>query len=76
MNAEKKYASRGLEGARWATATLHGGGQAAHPEISRCLYRGGQPGGATSRRRPLARIIHDSSSRNRAVASRDGHAEP
>ncbi len=24
----------------------------------------------------LARIIHDGSSRNRAVASRDGHAEP
>ena len=34
-------------------ATLHGGGQAAHPDIGRCLYRDGQPGGSASRRRPL-----------------------
>ena len=87
MNADKKYASRRLEGARRATAlpvdefpqgtassrpavippdpevvataTLHGGGQAAHPEIGRCLYRGGQPGGTASRRRTLRLAPHD-----------------
>ena len=30
----------------------------------------------TEAQEALARIIHDSSSRNRAVALRDGHAEP
>ena len=68
MNADKKHASRGLGGARRATArpvvefpqgaalprpavivppdpevaataTLYGGGQAAHPKIGRCLYQ-------------------------------------
>ena len=85
MNTDKQYASRGLEGARRATArsvdespfkhrltptsrerpakprgrrhadtaTLHGGGHAAHPEIGRCLYRGGESGGPASRRRTL-----------------------
>ena len=82
MNTDKQYASRGLEGARRATArsvdesplstasprpavsippnpevadtaTLHGGGHAAHPAMGRCLYRGGESGGPASRRRTL-----------------------
>ena len=85
MNTDKQYASRGLEGARRATARsvdesplnhrltptsrerpakprgrrhadtamLHGGGHAAHPEIGRCLYRGGESGSPASRRRTL-----------------------
>ena len=49
----------GPRGGRHAdTATLYGGGQAAHPKIGRCLYRGGQSGGAASHRGTLCLEPH------------------
>jgi len=57
---------------KWSVS-LHGGILSAH-------WRRVKPeaawGGMRSSVALAARIIHDGSSRNRAVALRDGHAEP